>query len=199
MQIDWSRGKTVIFIGSSVCKGCGATEERGWSAMAAERMARNGWRFSNCAIGGQTTADVLLRLERDVLARRPAVCFVGLGVANEGLPGAQDPAAPCAVFLSNLQKIVGALKEAGIFPIVGGVYPNDNYTREETQFLRRVRDAMDAWDVPVLQWLSHLEDGHGHFRAGWAADPGHPNDVGYAAFYEAIPASLWQLLDCPLP
>ena len=33
-----SRGKTAIFIGSSVCVGSGATNNRGWSKMVAERM-----------------------------------------------------------------------------------------------------------------------------------------------------------------
>ena len=42
MKIDFSRGKTAIFIGSSVCEGCGATNNRGWTAMTAERMERNG-------------------------------------------------------------------------------------------------------------------------------------------------------------
>ncbi len=199
MQFDLSRGKTAIFIGSSVCEGCGATDGHGWSALTAERMARNGWRTSNCAIGGQTTADVLLRLERDVLEHRPAVCFVGLGLSNEGLTTAADPAVPCGIFLSNLAKIVSALKAGGVLPIVGGVYPNDEYTPAQAAWLRRVRDEMDAWDVPVLQWLSHLEDGHGHYPAGWTADPWHPNDTGHRAFYESIPQSLWTLLDCPLP
>lgn len=85
MKIDFSRGKTAIFIGSSVCEGCGATNNRGWTAMTAERMERNGWTTGNCAIGGQTTADILLRLERDVIVHKPAVCFVGLGLSNEGL------------------------------------------------------------------------------------------------------------------
>ena len=153
MKIDFSRGKTAIFIGSSVCEGCGATNNRGWTAMTAERMERNGWSTGNCAIGGQTTADILLRLERDVIVHKPAVCFVGLGLSNEGLATTPDPAVPCGIFLNNLKKIVQALKDAGIFPIVGGVYPNNDYTLMQYAWERRVYDEMDTWDVPVLQWL----------------------------------------------
>ena len=53
MITKWNetRGKTAIFIGSSVCVGSGATDNRGWSTMVAERMVRNGWTTSNCAIG----------------------------------------------------------------------------------------------------------------------------------------------------
>ena len=198
-QIDLSRGKTAIFIGSSVCVGYGATDERGWSAMMAERMARNGWTTHNCAIGGQTTADILLRLERDVIAHKPAVCIVGLGLSNEGLSTAKNLAVPCGIFLSNMKKIVKALEDAGIFPILGGVYPNDDYTPEQYAWLRRVHDEMDTWEEPVLQWLDGIEDGHGHYPAGWAHDPWHPNDEGYRHYYESIPKSVWELLGCTEP
>ena len=50
--IDPTRGRTAIFIGSSVCEGCGATPGKGWAALAAQRLARNGWTSFNCAIGG---------------------------------------------------------------------------------------------------------------------------------------------------
>lgn len=199
MQIDWTRGKTAIFIGSSVCEGYGATDNRGWSAMAAERLVRNGWTASNCAIGGQTTADILLRLERDVIVHRPAVCFVGLGLSNEGLTTAENPAVPCGIFLSNLKKIAQALEEAGIFPILGGVYPNNDYTPEQYTWLRRVYDEMGTWEEPVLQWLDGLEDGCGHYPPGWEFDPWHPNDTGYAHFYAQIPQKIWDLLECPKP
>ena len=199
MKIDFSRGKTAIFIGSSVCEGCGATNNRGWTAMTAERMERNGWTTSNCAIGGQTTADILLRLEHDVIVHKPAVCFVGLGLSNEGLATAPDPAVPCGIFLNNLKKIVQALKDAGIFPIVGGVYPNNDYTLMQYAWERRVYDEMDTWDVPVLQWLDGLEDGYGHYPKGWENDPWHPNDEGYKHYYEQIPQKVWDLLECPKP
>lgn len=166
MKPDFSHEKTAIFIGSSVCVGSGATNNRGWSTMMAERMERNGWTTSNCAIGGQTTADILLRLQRDVIDHHPAVCIVGLGLSNEGLSTAENLAVPCGVFLGNLKKIVQALEAAGIFPIVGGVYPNDDYTPEQYVWLRRVYDEMDTWDVPVLQWLNGIEDGHGHYPQG---------------------------------
>lgn len=199
MKIDFSRGKTAFFIGSSVCEGCGATNNRGWTAMTAERMERNGWTTGNCAIGGQTTADILLRLERDVIVHKPAVCFVGLGLSNEGLATAPDPAVPCGIFLNNLKKIVQALKDAGIFPIVGGVYPNNDYTLMQYAWERRVYDEMDTWDVPVLQWLDGLEDGYGHYPKGWENDPWHPNDEGYKHYYEQIPQKVWDLLECPKP
>ena len=175
MKIDFSRGKTAIFIGSSACARAAARRNnRGWTAMTAERMERNGWTTGNCAIGGQTTADILLRLERDVIVHKPAVCFVGLGLSNEGLGHRARSGGALGIFLNNLKKIVQALKDAGIFPIVGGVYPNNDYTLMQYAWERWVYDEMDTWDVPVLQWLDGLEDGYGHYPRGWENDPSAP-------------------------
>ena len=179
--------KELIFIGSSVCAGTGATDDRGWSAMLGERLEKQGWRVSNRSIGGQTTADILLRLERDVISKHPAVCVVGLGLANEGLPLTQDEQAARIVqgiFLSNLKSILGALRKAGIRPVLGGVYPNNRYNGFQYAVLRETDAAMQRWGVPVLAWLPRLDDGKGHFREGLYRDTGHPNDDGYRVMYE---------------
>lgn len=199
-NIDWTRGKTAIFIGSSVCQGCGATNERGWSAMAAERMARNGWTTSNCAIGGQNTADILLRLERDVIAHAPAVCFVGLGLSNEGLAAAENPAVPCGIFLNNLGKIVEALEGARHLPHRGRRLPQQRLHpgKERVAPPRPRRDGyLGRARAAVAGRPGGRQDGH--YPAGWENDPWHPNDTGYAHFYEQIPQRVWDKLECPKP
>ena len=196
---DLSRGKRAIFIGSNVCVGAGATDLRGWSTLVAERMERNGWSTHNCAIGGQKTSDILLRLERDVIEKAPAVCFVGLGLSNEGLTGTERPEEPCAVYLSNLRAIVEKLKMAGIYPVIGGIYPNDEMGPRQYACALAVYARMNAWEELVLQWMPGLDDGQGHYRPGLASDALHPNDAGYAAFYSRIPGALWEVLDCPKP
>lgn len=181
------------FIGSSVCVGSGAADNRGWSRMLAEDFEKAGWETWNCAIGGQTTADILLRLERDVIAKQPDVCFVGLGLANEGLGGTADETAAAVVrgiFESNLKKIVSALKKAGILPILGGVYPNNGYKPYQTDALRASHRAISTWGVEVLNWLDALDDGSGHFREGLYYNGGHPNDEGYRVMYRQIPDDL---------
>ncbi|MBO2517871.1 MAG: hypothetical protein CW338_11495 [Clostridiales bacterium] len=185
--------KSVIFIGSSVCLGTGATNDRGWSTLWGEKLMAEGWTVSNCSIGGQTTADILLRLERDVITKHPDVCVVGLGLANEGLPGAKTETEGRiiqGIFESNLQKIREALERAGIRVILGGVYPNNNYGPMQYALLRETFRRMETRGVPVLQWLDALEDGQGHFREGLYADAGHPNDAGYRVMAQCIPGGL---------
>ncbi len=183
-------GKKLIFIGSSVCAGVGAENNRGWSALLADRLAAQGWQTGNCAIGGQTTADILLRLDRDVIQHRPDVCAVGLGLANEGLPRARDALSARVaqgIFESNLKKIVQALENAGIRPMLGGLYPNNEYRPFQYEILLETEAHMAAWGVPVFHWLSTLDDGRGHFRQGLYHDPWHPNERGYEAMYRQIP------------
>lgn len=181
---------TVIFIGSSVCVGTGATQDFGWSAMLARRLESQGWETSSCAIGGQTTADILLRLERDVIIRRPAACIVGLGLANEGLPRARTETEGRiiqGIFQSNLLRIVRALQQAGIRTALGGVYPHNAYGEMHCALLRETDRTMAGWGVPVYRWLDALEDGHGHFKPGLFHDDGHPCDEGYRVMYDCIP------------
>lgn len=181
------------FIGSSVCVGSGATDNRGWSRMLAEDLEKAGWETWNCAIGGQTTSDILLRLERDVISKQPDVCFVGLGLANEGLGRTNNETEAAiirGIFESNLKKIAAALQKAGILPILGGVYPNNGYNAFQTAALRASHAEINTWGVEVLNWLDALDDGLGHFKEGQYLNAGHPNDAGYRVMYEQIPADL---------
>ena len=182
--------KELIFIGSSVCVGSGARDDRGWSTLLAERLKEKGWASVNCSVGGQATTDILLRLDRDVIQHHPDLCIVGLGLANEGLPEANDELSAKivqGVFEHNLKKIVEALQAAGIRVMLGGVYPNNRYTELQYEILKETDRNMSAWDVPIFRWLPALDDGKGHFREGLYHDAGHPNDRGYRVMYGQIP------------
>lgn len=179
-------GGKLIFIGSSVCFGYGAQDHHGWSFYLGKDYEAQGWQVSNCSIGGQTTTDILLRLERDVIVHHPEVCIVGLGLANEGLPSAEnntDGRVIQGIFEHNLLSIKNALQQAGISVLLGGVYPNNRYNAMHYDLLRETDERMGHWDVPVFHWLEDIEDGRGHFREGYYADAGHPNDEGYRAMY----------------
>lgn len=195
-MLDRSRGefpgsRRALFIGSSVCAGTGATGNRGWSRMLAERMNAAGWSTENLSIGGQTTSDILLRIEDDVVSRRPDLCVLGLGLANEGLAKTQTPeeaAAVRAVFDGNMRKLISVLRKAGIKTAAGGVYPSNRYNEFQYRELLAERRASGSWGVQVFQWLELLDDGKGHFREGLYHDAGHPSDEGYRVMFSAVPA-----------
>ena len=87
------------------------------------------------------------------------------------------------IFEHNLLSIKNALQQAGISVLLGGVYPNNRYNAMHYDLLRETDERMGHWDVPVFHWLEDIEDGRGHFREGYYADAGHPNDEGYRAMY----------------
>ena len=183
-------GKRLIFIGSSVCVGSGASGNRGWSTLLAERLEKQGWVSRNCAIGGQTTTDILLRLDRDVIQYHPDMCIVGLGLANEGLPATDDSFSARivqGVFEHNLKKIVEALQKANIRVMLGGVYPHNRYKDFQYEILKETDSNMALWSAPVFRWLPALDDGKGHFKEEMYFDAGHPNDIGYLTMYDQIP------------
>ena len=143
-------GGKLIFIGSSVCWGYGAQDHHGWSFYLGKDYEAQGWQVSNCSIGGQTTTDILLRLERDVIVHHPEVCIVGLGLANEGLPSAEnitDGRVIQGIFEHNLLSIKNALQQAGISVLLGGVYPNNRYNA-----MRLATDKSDELGFAVQVW-----------------------------------------------
>ena len=187
--------KKVVFIGSSVCYGYGAKDNFGWSRMLAQRLEAEGWETENCAIGGERTAHILFRLQKDVIDKHPDVCFVGLGLANEGFANTKTDGERATVrgtFESNLYVIVEKLKKAGIRVVLGGLYPNNAYTPDHARVLKETEQAMSSWGVPVLHWFDALADENGRFREGLYRDPGHPNDEGYRVMYDCIPENIME-------
>ncbi|MCQ2428515.1 MAG: GDSL-type esterase/lipase family protein [Clostridia bacterium] len=194
-MLDRRRGeirgeKKCIFIGSSVCVGTGAPDDRGWSRLLADRLNAEGISTENVSIGGQTTTDILRRLDSDVILRRPDYCIVGLGLANEGLAkteSAEEAEGVRCAFDLNMKRIIAALKKAGIKCCAGGVYPNNNYYGFHYSALLREEKASAEWGIPVFRWLSELDDGSGHWKSGLFNDAGHPSSEGYRVMYSVIP------------
>ncbi|MCQ2449335.1 MAG: SGNH/GDSL hydrolase family protein [Clostridia bacterium] len=189
--------KKVIIIGSSVCYGDG-TPNHGWSRLLQERLETKGYEVSNCSVPGNRAADILMRLQRDVIDQKPDYCIVGLGLPNDGFALAVTPEEQLetrTVFEYNVKYIVRMLHEKGIRVILGGLYPNNNYTPEHAVGLEQTEANMKTWGVPVLSWLDALSDGHGHYKDGLTYDGAHPTKEGHRLMYECIPENIIELCD----
>lgn len=69
----------------------------------------------NAGVGGNNSADMLARLQADVIAHNPDVCVMMVG--NNDFGGAGKVLTP-AQYKANVVSIVGALRAAGIKPVV---------------------------------------------------------------------------------
>lgn len=96
-------------------------------------------------------------------------------------------------FESGLQQLVKMTRDIGAIPILGGVYPNGDYSLEHYWLIRDTHNRMLSWGVPVLDWLAAVDDGQGRWKAKTSFDPAHPNTVGHRLMYQQIDHHLFNI------
>jgi lysophospholipase L1-like esterase len=160
--------------GNGYFERCFATERR------TERHPAGNYVFvRNAGIGGNTTPDMLARLDTDVLAYNPDVMFLMAGT-NDILPGAVD--ADYAAFFTALEKIIVRAQLAGVNVILS-TCPTKNAAPAE------VARAIPWYYMLAKHYGIPLIDAHrvtadpvtGQYKTGYSDDGTHPNVSGIAA------------------
>jgi len=192
-QVDHDQGLKIVLIGSSVAAGHNAWLMQGWAWQLEQALGEH--RFIHRAIAGTNVSITIDKFPSLVTAEQPHVVLVALSLGNEGL-------ATCAVherravqrrFECGLLQLIRMIRALGAQPMLGGVYPNGNYTPEHYALLQETHQRMLSWGVPVFDWLGALDDGKGRWQAQLCSDPAHPNTLGHRRMFEAIDLSLFQL------
>ena len=179
----------VLVIGSSVAEGHCAQPGQGWAALLAAALSSTGISLANAAVAGGDTESTMMEFEDALTQVTPRADIVSLSLANEGLPWTSTPEDAAEVaerFVYGMRALAERVVAAGATPILGSVYPNDQYEGMHAQVLRRVHADLAALGWPTIDFLSALDDSHGRWRAGAAADAGHPNDTGHRLMFEAV-------------
>ncbi len=143
----------------------------------------------NVSEPGNTTADVLKRLERDLIQKKPDMAAVFLSLGNEGL--ATEPIKAVENYKKGMTEIIGTLKNAGIRPIVGSGYASNLYTSEQYRLVKETNLWLNTLDVPLINLLGGLEDGKGHFPDELLFDHSHPLNRGHEELFYAVVPSLF--------
>jgi lysophospholipase L1-like esterase len=170
-----ARGPIVCF-GDSLTYGTGAPPGRDYPSQLSKMIARP---VINAGVPGDTTAEALRRLERDVLDLSPAVVLVTLG-GNDLKNGVAVETAH-----RNLKRIVTAIQSRGARVIIGGLnFPLSD--RGYGRMYRRLAEETGAMLIPHV-----LQDIMG--RPGLMSDPIHPNGDGYARMAAAFETALSSL------
>jgi acyl-CoA thioesterase-1 len=134
----------------------------------------------NAGVDGDTTAGVLARLTRDVLAQRPSLVIVSIGTNDF------DFAVPPSTFAAELHLLVGRLRAVPAAPVVvlASMLPEAGQApaqlaaqRAYNDIIRRTAAAthvgyLDLFDM----WLAL---GHSYLHL-LRHDTEHPNPLGYA-------------------
>ncbi|SDF64329.1 Lysophospholipase L1 [Blastococcus aurantiacus] len=128
----------------------------------------------NAGIYGNTTEQMLARLDGDVLARDPDTVFV-LGGTNDVLSGI-----PQAETIGHLREIVERSRQAGADVYLGTIPPQAvPLAIETTVDLNEAIVAMaERVDVPVLDFHAAFFDTDGRHHDGLFSDMVHPSVTG---------------------
>ncbi|MBN3962070.1 DUF1796 family putative cysteine peptidase [Nostoc sp. NMS8] len=191
-----SQGLKILVIGSSVALGHKAWFLKGWVWLLAQALQQKyGHKLVNVSEVGANVSRTIARFPWFVTPEKPDIVIIALSLGNEGLAYCppHERRAVQRRFESGLQQLVKMTRDIGAIPILGGVYPNGDYSLEHYSLIRDTHKRMLSWGVTVLDWLAAVDDGQGRWKAGTSFDPAHPNTVGHSLMYQQIDHHLFNI------
>jgi lysophospholipase L1-like esterase len=145
--------------------------------------------YVNRGIGGQTTAQMLVRFRQDVIALRPKVVVILAGTND--IAGNTGPVS-LAEIEDNFASMAELARAHGIRVVFSSVIPVHNYTpasaitfplRPPAQIValnRWLKDYAAANGGVYLDYFAAMIDEHGLLRRELAGDGLHPTKAGFA-------------------
>ncbi|MBW4667780.1 MAG: lipase [Cyanomargarita calcarea GSE-NOS-MK-12-04C] len=189
-------GLKIVVIGSSVALGHKAWLLKGWVWLLAQALQQKyGHKLVNVSEVGANVSRTIARFGAVITKEKPDIVIIALSLGNEGLAYCppHERRAIQRRFESGLLSLVKMTRALGARPILGGVYPNGDYSPEHHWLLLETHKRMLDWGVPVLDWLATLDNGQGRWLSRTSFDPAHPNTIGHRLMYQAIDLSLFQI------
>lgn len=193
-EIAAHRPVTIVALGSSSTEGAGASRPEAAYPARLEALLRTALpdrevSVINAGRSGETTPEMLARLDRDVLAHHPDLVIWQAG-ANEVLKGS-DP----SVFAAQMQSGLARLREAGIAVVLmdNQRSPRILQAPGSTRFPEVLRSlARERWVALFPRgWLMSAWAEAGLPAAEVLSPDGlHHNDRGYACLAEALAGAL---------
>lgn len=142
----------------------------------------------NAGIGGNTTSEMLARVDTDVIAYKPDLVFVMAGT-NDILPGATD--ADYAAFFSTLEKLVVRLLLSGADVVLSTCPTKDAAPAEVAKAIPWYYLLANHYGIPLVDAHRVTADPvTGQYLSGYSDDGTHPNQTGIAAIAEQVVATV---------
>ncbi len=198
----------ISVFGSSVAHGTGAKDDQGYAYLYGQQLrqrtqsgaSKHPFTISNISVGGNKTSDLLRRYNDLVFDLGRYVVF-GLSLGNEGIHGSKNQQAVFERWRDNMLRLIDMARADGKVPVVMNNYGRADFNLKDYSYVRRINLLIHEWDLPSINVLGAVDDGQGHWPAGYEADTGHPNTLGHREMMYTIPPSLFDALAAgkPLP
>jgi acyl-CoA thioesterase I len=179
--------KTIVAIGDSLTYGFPFSPRASWVNLTARQI---GAPIINKGICGETTGDMLLRFEQDVIAPAPVYTVI-MGGTNDAFMDI-DPQEVAENFAAMLD-LAGT---NGVVPLIGLPPPVD-FPAEEAlleEYRQQMRRLVRLHSITVLDFYAAMVAPGGGLRKGLHDDGVHPNEAGYKVMAEVACAVLKNLL-----
>jgi lysophospholipase L1-like esterase len=182
----------VVFYGDSITDGWGR-----WTGTGPFFPGKDN--YVNRGISGQTTPQMLVRFQQDVVHLRPAAVLILAGTND--IAGNTGPSTPLMTE-DNFASMAGIARASGIKVIVASILPAASYPwkpsvdpvpviREINQWLK---DYCSSEGCVYLDYYSAMVDDKGGMKPGLAKDGVHPTAEGYAIMAPLAEAAIVQAL-----
>ncbi len=169
--------RRVVFYGDSITDAWGRRPDTG--------TFFPGKPYVNRGISGQTTPQMLVRFEQDVVRLRPAVVVILAGTND--VAGNTGPETP-QMIEDNFRAMAAIAKANGIKVVLASITPAYAYPwKPEVKPVAEIGE-LNAWMKQIcasegmvyLDYFTALADERGGMREGTSFDGVHPNAAGYA-------------------
>src|ERR1700730_5288627 len=164
----------VVFLGNSITEG--------WAPYFATMFP--GKPYIGRGIGGQATAEVVLRFRQDVIALKPKVVVILAGTND--IAGNTGPST-LEMIEDNIASMAELAKANGIRVVLSSVLPVWDYPWKPGLEPAPKIIALNKWmkdyarehGAVYLDYHSAMADARGGMRDGLSSDGVHPNETGY--------------------
>ena len=182
--------KRVVFLGDSITDGWGRSPTT---------VFFQGKPYVNRGISGQTTPQMLVRFQQDVVHLHPAVVVILAGTND--VAGNTGPATE-QMIEDNFTSMAEIAKQNGIKVVLASITPAYEYPwKPEVKPVERIR-ALNKWlqdfcsrnGFVYLDYYSSMADAKGAMLPGLSSDGVHPTAKGYAVMAPLAERAIAQAL-----
>lgn len=193
----------VYFVGDSITRRWGCTDPQYKDLLESWRRHFHGWNAANFAWGGDSTSNILWRLENGELdGLSPKVFVVMAGTNNVGSTEVSAARADPEEIALGVKEIIETCRrkapEAKV--VLTAVFPrNDNRSAQPVirEINKRIAEYADGDQIRYLNINHLLADENGELHKGMMMDGLHPAAPGYEVWAAALKPILTEWLGPP--